>query len=117
MLAYKAPGPETPIQKCTPKPPDSLFHSTRGRCWESAGLIHASIVSPLPVPTLRLADPVILMLPVRPSKLKARPTRPRVNVTPPRKVPGLRPITSVASPSLAHQLTNPVGRLTQILVT
>src|ERR1035441_5466269 len=44
-----------------------------------------------------------------PFRSNARPTLPAAKVAPLRRVPGLWPMTSEASPSPGHQLTRPAG--------
>src|SRR6266404_3757155 len=69
------------------------------------GLIHASAVRP--VETCKFGRSAMRTFPDEPSKVKAWPTIPVVNVTPPYKVPELESIESLAFPSPRHQLIKP----------
>src|ERR1043165_8240530 len=121
MLMKRQPGPlpdgeASETQKWIPQggpvPPD---HSSNGRRVDtSLGLIQHSNVTPLLVPTSRLADAGTLTCPLVPSKLKACPASPEVKLMFPCKVPSLAPAKSVALFSACHQATNPDGGAAQV---
>src|SRR5436190_22661744 len=120
-LAQREPGPPTPYGtesvKCVPIKPAPSFHSTRFCSKpESTGLIHVSMVRPLPLPTLSEGEPGTRKPASVPLKLKALPTSPPVKLMPPRRLAILFPTALVPLPSPCHHPTKPSAAGAQLRV-
>src|SRR5581483_6942381 len=90
-----------------------LSHSTIGLIARSLGLIHASIVIPLPAPTFKVPDAGTFTSEVVPSKSKSLLTKPGEKPRLPSATPLLLPSTSFVLPSPDHQPAIPEGAVTQ----